>query len=105
MNLRCVAYAVAIATSLSSAALADERTFSTCRINFIARWVSTNCPGQIYSAQIVEFDQMRDFVGRTAPDCYRGEGDAKNDVERLLSAGGKTNSCKFYAPIIKSMLK
>jgi hypothetical protein len=104
MNLRGAICCV-LAVFLAPHASADERAFSACRIEFVAKWVASNCPGKLTSRDLATTAQVRTFAGGTTPDCYRGEGDAKNDVERMVSAGGKAGACAFYTPSIKEMAK
>jgi hypothetical protein len=95
---------MALAGVCSTPSIADDKQFSICRISYVAHWISKNRPGQISTPNLAKINQLRDFVGGTAPDCYRGEGDAKNDVERMISVGGKAKSCSFYLSAIREIL-
>jgi hypothetical protein len=97
-----VAAALTIATA--NVARGDEKVFSVCRIDFMANWVAANCPGQIGMADVAKIASLRAAAGGTSPDCYRGEGDARNDVERLVGTSGKAFACSFYSPILKKII-
>jgi hypothetical protein len=105
MRVACWIVGSSVLVAMCAPSMADDKQFSICRINYVAHWVAKNCTGQIATAELATVDKMRDVVGGTAPDCYRGEGDAKNDVDRMISAGGKANSCKVYSSFIREVFK